>query len=124
MSRGRFNFLHLLPLATHLIGHDFFSGHGHLRVRFSGVAHRTGSLCMDSHRSWRVSMNEGGFPLYLTCIFDFSFGEKEAREYVDKLLPDSTVDDLSWKRVFEVCGGNAGQSNSYLGHSSMFMYRC
>ena len=80
---------------------------------------------MDSHRSWRVSMNEGGFPLYLTCIFDFSFGEKEAREYVDKLLPDSTtVDDLSWKRIFEVCGGNAGQSNSYLGHSSMFIYRC
>ena len=45
---------------------------------------------MDSHRSWRVSMNEGGFPLYLTCIFDFSFGEKEARDYVDKLLPDAT----------------------------------
>ena len=76
---------------------------------------------MDSHRSWRVSMNEVGFPLYLTCIFDFSFGEKEAREYVDKLLPDSKVDDLSWKRVFEVCGGNAGQSNSYLGHSVMFI---
>jgi hypothetical protein len=75
-------------------------------------------------------MNEVGFPLYLTCIFDFSFGEKEAREYLDKLLSDSTtvpgttVDDLSWKRVFEVCGGNAGQSNSYLGHSSMFIYRC
>ena len=77
---------------------------------------------MDSHRSWRVSMNEVGFPLHLTCIFDFSFGEKEAREYVDKLLPDSKVDDLSWKRVFEVCGGNAGQSNSYLGHSFMLIY--
>jgi hypothetical protein len=74
-------------------------------------------------------VNEGGFPLHLTCIFDFSFGEKEAREYVDKLLSDSTtvvytVDDLSWKRVFEVCGGNAGQSNSYFGHSSMLIYRC
>ena len=52
---------------------------------------------------------KGGFPLHLTCIFDFSFGEKEAREYVDKLLlPYQPVDDESWERVFEVCGGNAG----------------
>jgi hypothetical protein len=64
-----------------------------------------------------MATSEYGFQQWLTQHAAYSwrpvvigdFGKEDARKYLEKEAPGCKIDDSSWSKIYEVCGGNAGE---------------